>query len=343
MSARAAVSAVTVPPERAGAARESFWFPAMPLGRIAALRVVAYVFVLLDIFWWTPWVRPHRYVEDFYQPLAVGRLLHLPTPTPLFVDVLEVLLVGATVLALLLAAGLAPRLRLSVLVRHRPFPISVSRVAFVAVALLYTEWMIVAMSYGKVDHDRFALLVLLAGVATVGPARLGERRRSEAAGWALRCIQVAVVATYFLAAIAKFRFGGFGWVNGSTLVWAILRRGTPLGEPLLQVPQLLHVTQWGIVAMELGAPLLLLLDHLSRAGRPSWRRHTARLCAAYVWGFVAFHVLTFATISILFLPHVVCLLAFAPLERAPDWAARMSRAAGRSGTRRKPLPVRAGP
>ena len=316
----AVTSQAAAAPDATGpeAGRESFWFPAMPLGRIAALRVVAYVFVLLDVFWWTPWVRPHREIEEFYQPLAVGRLLHLPVPTPRFVDVLAVLLVGGTLLAIVLAAGLAPRLRLRAL--QRPLA---GRLAFVAVALLYAEWMIVAMSYGKVDHDRFALLVLLAGVATVGPARLGERTRSEAAGWALRCIQVAIVATYFLAAIAKFRFGGFGWVNGSTLVWAILRRGTPLGEPLLHAPELLHITQWGIVAMELGAPALLVLDHLSRAGRPSWRRPAARLCAAYVWGFVAFHVLTFAAISILFLPHVVCLLAFAPLERAPDWAARL--------------------
>ncbi len=218
----------------------------------------------------------------------------------------------------MLAAGLAARLRLRVL--ERP---GVGRGVFVAVALLYAEWMIVAMSYGKVDHDRFALLVLLAGVATVGPARLGEQRRSEAAGWAIRCIQVAVVATYFLAAVAKFRFGGFGWVNGSTLVWAILRRGTPLGEPLLHAPQLLHVSQWGIVVMELGSPALLVLDYLARTGRPSWRRPAGRLCAAYVWGLVAFHVMTFAAISILFLPHVVCLLAFAPLERAPAWAARV--------------------
>src|SRR3954451_18581301 len=75
--------------------------------------------------------------------------------------------------------------------------------------------------------------------------------------------------------------------------------------------------------MELCSPLLLVLDYLARAGRPSWRRPAARLCAAYVWGFVAFHVLTFAAISSLFLPHVVCLLAFAPLERTPRWLAHI--------------------
>jgi hypothetical protein len=289
----------------AAAPGPSFWFPPMPVGRIAALRVVGYLFVLLDLVWWTPWVRPHREIDAFYQPLAVGRLLHLPVPTPGFVDALEILLVASATLALLLALG----------VRQRTSD-RVVRGLGVCVALLYAEWMVVAMSYGKVDHDRFALLVLLAGVATVGPARLGEMRREEGAGWAIRVIQLAVVATYFLAAVAKFRFGGFGWVNGSTLVWAIIRRGTPIGEPLLHVPQLLHVSQWGIVAMELGTPLLLVLDHLAGVRGFAWHREAGRLRTAYLWGLFAFHVLTFAAISILFLPHVVCLLAFAPLERS---------------------------
>jgi hypothetical protein len=30
---------------------------------------------------------------------------------------------------------------------------------------------------------------------------------------------------------------------------------------------------------------------------------------------VAFHLVTFATVTIIFLPHVVCLAAFLPLER----------------------------
>jgi hypothetical protein len=35
--------------------------------------------------------------------------------------------------------------------------------------VLYFEWMIIAMSYGKVDHDRFAFLVALAVLPTVAP------------------------------------------------------------------------------------------------------------------------------------------------------------------------------
>jgi hypothetical protein len=269
--------------------RASFWFEPMALGRVAVLRLVAYVFVPLDMAWWTPWTRFHGQVPDLYRPLKVGKLLHLPTPTHAVVTILGILLVAACVLAIVdtLRGG---RVRL----------------LGAAVALLYAEWMVIAMSYGKVDHDRFAMLVLLAVLPTVGRARLREQTPSEAAGWALRCVQLAVVATYFLSAIAKFRFGGFDWVNGSTLVWAIIRRGTPLGKPLLHAPQLLHITQWGIVIMELCSPLLFVLRGRART--------------AYLWLLVAFHVTTFMAISILFLPHVICLLAFAPLERLPSLA-----------------------
>jgi hypothetical protein len=39
----------------------------------------------------------------------------------------------------------------------------------------------------------------------------------------------------------------------------------------------------------------------------------------------AFHVMTYATITIIFLPHIMCLLAFLPLERLqrPAFADRL--------------------
>ena len=50
-----------------------------------------------------------------------------------------------------------------------------------------------------------------------GPGRHGDRRPSEAAGWSLRVIQITVVCTYCLAAWAKIRFGGWGWMTGLVL------------------------------------------------------------------------------------------------------------------------------
>jgi hypothetical protein len=262
------------------AALSSWWYEPVPRGRVAALRTILYAFIFVDVFVTTSWVSRHALVStELYQPLFFGRILNLPVPT-------EALVYGVQA-ALLVAAAVAATGR---------FP----RVAGAAVFLLYLEWMFIAMSYGKVDHDRFAFLVALAVLPTAGPARWGEQERDAAAGWAVRCIQVAVVLTYFLAAFAKLRFGGIAWLNGATLMRAVLRRGTVLAEPLKDLPGVLRVGQWAIVAFELLSPLLLARGRLGRIA----------LIVA-----LAFHVMTYSTITIIFLPHVVCLLAFVPLER----------------------------
>ena len=258
-----------------------------PLARVAVLRVVVLLFVPVDVLLTTTWVRGHAQVPgELYVPLRLGRLLPLPTPGP-WVEVLQVVLIAAALLAALLAA------------RDR-----LPRLAGWVVAGLYLEWMVVAMSYGKVDHDRFAFLVALFVLPSVGRAGLRSRERSEAAGWALSMIAVAVVATYVLAAVAKLRFGGLDWVDGATLTRAVLRRSTPLSEPLLDLPAVLTAAQYGIMAMELlVAPLLLV----------RWRDE--RRTWALAIGFLGFHLMTFAMITIIFLPHCVALLALLPLER----------------------------
>ncbi|MDQ1687293.1 MAG: hypothetical protein QOK42_268 [Frankiaceae bacterium] len=256
-------------------------FAAVPVARVAWLRTVLYLFVVVDVLLTTPWVAAHRDVPTgLYQPLLVGRLLHLPTPTHTGVIAVEV---GVLVASLVAATGRLPR------------------VAGITVALLYLEWMVIANSYGKVDHDRFAFLVALAVLPTAGRARHDDQTASEAAGWAVRAIQLSVVATYFFSAWAKLRFGGLGWVNSAVLTRAVLRRGTPLADPLLHHAWVLQLSQWGIMAFELASPIVL------------WLR--GRWVYVAVGFFLAFHVVTFAAITISFLPHVMCLLAFLPLER----------------------------
>jgi hypothetical protein len=262
--------------------RAAAWlFEPVPKGRIAAFRTLAYLFVAADLVIFTPWVRAHADTPgELYHPLLVGRLLPLPTPTALLVhSIFWVLLV----LALAAATGRAPRLL--------GWP----------VFLLYFEWMIIAMSYGKVDHDRFGFLVALAVLPTAGRARHGDPERTEAGGWALRVTQIAAICTYFLAAWAKLRFGGPHWVTSSVLAQAIIRRGTPLADVIAQVPGLLIVSQAGIIAFELLSPLIFVVP---RRFRP-W----------VVAFFYSFHLATFATITISFAPHLVALTSFLALER----------------------------
>jgi hypothetical protein len=258
-----------------------FWFAPAPLRRIAWLRTIVYLFIPVDVLLTTPWVASHGdLAHNLYRPLLIGRLFPLPTPTPTVVHLVEVALLLS---ALVAATNRAPR------------------AAGAVVAVLYLEWMDIAFSYGKVDHDRFAFLIALAVLPTVGRARWKDREDSDAAGWALRSIQVAVVATYFLSSYAKWRYGGFGWLNSATLVTAILRKGTPMGMWLLHVPWLLVLSQWGIVAMELSSVGILFV-------------RSNRVRYAWVCYFFAFHLATMLTISIIFLPHCVAALSFLPVE-----------------------------
>jgi hypothetical protein len=263
------------------AAVAGWWFEPAPVARAVVLRRFLAVFVILDVLVFTPWVALHRQLPgDLYMPLFVGRWLPLPIPDAGLITAVQV---GVLASAAVVALGRAPRAAGTVL------------------AVLYFEWMVIAFSYGKVDHDRFALLVALAVLPTVATARRRDAGAlSEGAGWALRCIQVAVVATYFLAALAKLRYGGLEWVNSATFARAVIRRGTFLADPLLEVPWALQAGQWALVAAELASPALLLRG---RAGRVA------------LAGAVGFHVVTFSALTISFLPHVVCLAAFLPLER----------------------------
>lgn len=276
-------------PGRTAMLRASGWlFEPVPRARVAVFRILVYSFVFVDVFLTTSWISGHGALPgELYDPLFLGRILDLPVPGPLYVSSVQIALLA---LAAAAALGRAPR------------------AAGAGVAVLYLLWMLIGFSYGKVDHDRVAFLVALAVLPTVGQAHLRDRSGDEGAAWALRCVQLAVVLTYFLAAFAKLRFGGLEWLNGATLTRAVIRRGTWLANPLTDFPWMLQIVQYLIVAFELSSPALLL------RGRPG----RMFLVAA---GF--FHALTYASITIVFLPHVLCLFSFLPLEKLPDKIARM--------------------
>jgi hypothetical protein len=265
---------------RGAKALERWWFTPLPLGRVAALRVIIYLFAWFDVFSYSPNVVERAGVASGYRPLEVERLLHLPTPTLALAHVIQI---AVPCVATAAATGRAPRV--------------LGALTFV----LYFDWLVMGDSFGYVPHDRFAFLVALAVLPTVGPARCGDLTTSERAGWALRCIQGAVVATYVLSACAKLRFAGIRWANGAVLTWAFLRRPTPIGNRLLHHPQLLHISQWAAICAEASSPIVLFLR--------------GRYVYIGVAAMLAFHLFNQETLGISFLPHVLCILAFLPLER----------------------------
>lgn len=271
---------VSSPPRRSGVM--GWLFDPLPLHRIAIMRVIAYVFILVDVFLTTSWVATKADApESMYNPLNLAEILFLPHPSYLYVTVLKWLLVAAAVIA---ATGWRPRWSGS------------------AVAVLYLLWMFVGMSYGKVDHDRFAYLVLLVVLPTVGVARWGDTRRSEKAGFALQMVFLAVMLTYFLSSIAKIRYGGWDWPTGATLTRAFIRRGTPLVEWTLAYPWILIAAQHAIVILEALSPLMLLA-----------RSPRARVILVAI--LLGFHISVFASVTIIFLPHCIAILSILPWEK----------------------------
>jgi hypothetical protein len=289
------VKASSTPVERATA----WFFPLLPNSRIAVLRAAIYLFDVVDDLVMVNDVVPKASTsQDFYRPVAAARLIHLPAPQEHVVEGLRAFLVVA---ALVAATNRLPRLL--------GWPIAAGHLI----------WVLYGMSYGKVDHDHLALVVALFVLPTVGRSHPHDHRADERAGWALRCIQLAVVATYTFSVWAKVRYGGVDWPTGATLMWAVERRGTFIGEHLVHAPELLVLAQWVTVVAELAAPVVFVLK--------------GRKLGLAVGFYLSFHLITYAVISIHFLPLVVCWLAFAPLEQI---AAKLPAPVRRRSIRRQP-------
>ena len=267
-------------------------FTPVPLARVALLRRCVYLFVIADVLYFHTSGFRHGWADPaWYQPLIMGQWLHLPAGSVPQVELLKWGTVAASLVAL---TGRLPRLT----------------GAIVAAGWVWYQY--VAFAYGKVDHDRGDFVVALIVLPLIGLASTTDRRRSEAAGFAFRAIQLACIATYFLSAWAKVRFGGWDWVNSATIVRAVIRRGTFLGDWLLHIPWSLHAFQWVLFTLELTSPIIFFVGEY-------WRR---KLIA----GWYLFHAATYAVITIAFWPHLIMLLAFLPLEEYRDRAVRRWRA-----------------
>lgn len=184
--------------------------------------------------------------------------------------------------------------------------------------LLLATW---RSSWGQVIHHEH-LLVLHALVLAVSPAgasgvvsvdahqeRVGRPTGGETvvAGWWVRLLALATVATYVLAGLAKVRLGGSEWLDGEILQHHLARNvlrldllgasGSPFADELAARPGLLAVVSPMVVIIEVGSPLLLL----GRAVRNVW--------VALLWGM---HAGTALFLWITF-PYQLFLFAFLPL------------------------------
>jgi hypothetical protein len=279
---------------------QAFWFPAVPVRRLAAFRVVMASYALVDIWLVSGFISRYSRVDDlFYRPVVLLR--PLPRLGPELTTIVHVVLVVTLALALV---GLF------------------TRAALWIAAPLYLWWWATFYSFGAVHHGRITVVAALF-VLAVAPARGAysldslraarrERRRGavsvidardELAGWALRVMMVVVAAAYMLAAYSKLTRSGVGWITGDALAGAMVRKGTPAGLLLVS-----H--DWAIHTM---AALTLLLE------ATAWAMFLrGRIRDSYVACAVLFHAGTLVVLNINFLGLILAYLAFYDLEVGVD-------------------------
>ncbi len=268
---------------------DGYWFGPVPAERVAVFSRIIHLVVLFTVFRTDRWVAQHAYApEEFYQPVAIGRLIGLPAPDPGTMTALQWVLGVAAVTAIVGVGSLAWR-----------------RFVNLVVACSYLTWILWAFSFAKVDHDRLTIIVALFVVAIVPGVGRGPDRL---AGWGLRTVQVVFVLAYPLSAIAKLRRSGLDWISSAVFARAIVRRGSSFGDWFVERPGLLRAGQAAFIAFEFVAVLAL--------------RRAGRIRSAVLVGIVALHLFTYLSVGIHFLPHTICITSFLPLERLhPRWRA----------------------
>jgi hypothetical protein len=279
---------------------QAFWFPAVPVRRLAVFRIVMTTYALFDIWLVSGFISRYSRVDDeFYNALVL--LQPFPRLGPALTSAVHAVLVVSLALALVGCF---------------------TRTALWIAAPLYLWWWGTYYSFGAVHHGRITVVVALfvlavapsGGAYSVDSWRARRRAaplgapasaagRDELAGWALRVMMVLVVGAYLLAAYSKLRVTGPGWVKGGALEAVMIKNGTPAAMLLVR-----HL--WLVYAM---AALTLVLE-----GTAWLLFFRGRIRDAYVVAAVLFHIGTLLVLNISFLGLVAAYLAFYDLEVGVD-------------------------
>jgi hypothetical protein len=282
-----------------------WWFAPVPVRRLALFRIAVCAWAIADL------VGPARYIgrfsavdDEFRSPILLLRIPHIAAPSAAVFTAVHVALVVALVFALV---GLF------------------TRAALLVAVPLYLYFFAEFYSYHAVEHGRVAVaLALIAlAIAPSGAAlsldarrrHLDESRVDPLAGWALRVVQVVVVAAYSVAGLTKVAVQQLRWPTDGALLDALTDKATSLGGSLAEHTTLIIVLGFMTLALELAAPLVFV-------GR-RWRD-------VILVSTALFHIAVIFTLDIWFLGLMVCYLAFYDLEvghdRVRGWLARQRRA-----------------
>jgi hypothetical protein len=321
---------------RLGRLLDWFWFTEAPASRLALVRIAIGAFALyLTAEHYSAWVKIGRTSETLFEPVGVVNVLDGPLPPEVFQG--------------LLIACLAANVVFMLGWRHR-FTGPIFAALFFWVLSYRNSW---TMIYHSANLPVLHVLIL-AVVPAADALSLDAWRRRRCGtpsglnpagdwhyGWPIRLICAITVATYVLAGVAKVAGPlGWSWATSEGLrsqVAADCLRKEVLGEAGSALFHAVYDWEWLFailapmsLALELGAPLVLLNRRLGRA----WA-----VAAFFMhWGIFFLMGITFR--------YQLSGAAFAPffnLERPLAWFARSrSRAATTAGAPAEP-PVAADP
>ncbi len=224
---------------RLASAWRRYWFPPVPVRRLALVRIVACTFAFVDI-------------------ATSGYVTRAGDADPVFSSVLPIFRVVQELTGD--AAGSSAALHAVQVVLLLALASAVvglgTRLALIVAAPLYAWWWASAFGFAPASaQGRLAVIVTLAVLAIAPSGRVysldavlaRSRRRDtptevdELAGWALRFAAVFVVVAYLGAAWTKVKTAGIGWPWSGALESALLHHGASLGLSLARFPWLVHL------------------------------------------------------------------------------------------------------
>ena len=285
-----------------------FWFDPIPAARVGLLRIWLFGFVVVDVLLRKEaWVGLADTPRLFWHPVGATWVLdQLGVGPP---NAWQILLVQAVLAVSALLAALGYRYRFSA-------PVA---------AVLYLYWQCLGQSWGEMKHARVTLILALLFLSVVSAEQSHSldsraRRRTSAGAvggvgrtpvdelssngaWAVRAIQVALAALYFLSGYAKLRSVGIDWIWGDTLKQAIQDKAssgetTELGFWVLRRRWAMVAFQAVSLAWEVGFPLVFI----------------RRLRYPVLVVGLLFNIGLWTTVQIEFFGVVACFAAFLPLE-----------------------------
>lgn len=205
------------------------------------LRMVFYLVLIIatrDVY---QDLRALQYLEEFYKPLGILKILHLPFPG----KQVSFLIYGFLFLsAILVIFGIKP-----------VFFSCMASLAFI----LYQAYL---FSFEKIDHGYAPFTY----AAMLFPFLLWERylskKRDEVnfTSWSLKLIMIVTCVVYFVSGLEKLLMSGFGWLDPETFRTYLFIHKTDLGMRIIDNNYLMRALPFLAWVLQLSFPVILFYE-----------------------------------------------------------------------------------